>query len=69
MTAEVWRTRRAAVVAGILFGVLLLTAMTMMRVAQGDTGHESWRSDAERTDEHQGRGTVPDASLVGRPGS
>ena len=28
-----WRSRRAAAIAGILFGVLLLTAMVMTRIA------------------------------------
>jgi hypothetical protein len=48
ITAKVWRTRRAAAVAGILFGVLLLAAMIMMRLAQGGGGYESLRSDSER---------------------
>ena len=47
LTAGFWRTRRAAAVAGIVFGVLLLTAMVMLRLAQGDTGYESLRSDRD----------------------
>ena len=38
LTAGFWRTRRAAAVAGIAFGVLLLTAMTMLRLALADDG-------------------------------
>jgi hypothetical protein len=48
LTAGFWRTRRAAAVAGILFGVLLLTAMVMMRLALSDAGYESLRSDESR---------------------
>ena len=33
LTARHWRTRRSAAVAGILFAVLLITAMVMMRLA------------------------------------
>ena len=36
LTARFWRTRRSAAVAGIVFAVLMLTAMTMMRLALGD---------------------------------
>jgi hypothetical protein len=48
LTAGFWRTRRAAAVAGILFGVLLLTAMTMMRLALSDVDYESLQSDEDR---------------------
>ncbi len=48
LTASFWRTRRAAALAGIVFGVLLLTAMTMMRLALADDGYESLQSDADR---------------------
>ena len=41
LTAGFWRTRRAAAVAGIVFGVLLLTAMTMVRLALSDGSFES----------------------------
>jgi hypothetical protein len=44
----VWRTRRAAAIAGILFGVLLLTAMVMLRIALAEGSLESLRSDAQR---------------------
>ena len=40
LTAGFWRTRRAAAVAGILFGVLLLAAMTMMRLGLSDAGYQ-----------------------------
>jgi len=48
LTAGFWRTRRAAAIAGIMFGVLLLTAMTMMRLALSDAGFESLQTDADR---------------------
>jgi hypothetical protein len=48
LTAGFWRTRRAAAVAGILFGVLLLTAMTMLRLALSDAGYQSLQSDENR---------------------
>ena len=48
LTAGFWRTRRAAAVAGILFGVLLLTAQVMTRLALSDGGFESLRSDEGR---------------------
>ncbi len=48
LTAGFWRTRRAAAIAGILFGVLLVTAMVMMRIALSDSGYEALRSDSER---------------------
>jgi hypothetical protein len=44
----VWRTRRAAAVAGILFGVLLLTAMVTLRIALGEGSLESLQSDPPR---------------------
>ena len=48
LTAGFWRTRRAAAVAGIAFGVLLLTAMTMLRLALADDGLETLRDDENR---------------------
>ena len=48
LTAGFWRTRRAAAVAGILFGVLLLAAMTMMRLGLSDAGYQSLQSDDNR---------------------
>jgi hypothetical protein len=48
LTAAFWRTRRAAAVAGIVFGVLLLTAMVMARVAMSDTGYDTLLTDGDR---------------------
>jgi hypothetical protein len=48
LTARFWRTRRSAAVAGILFGILLLAALVMMRVALDDSGLEALPSDAHR---------------------
>lgn len=48
LTAGFWRTRRSAAIAGILFGVLLLTAMVMMRLALSDAGYESLQADGDR---------------------
>ena len=48
LTAAFWRTRRAAAVAGIIFGVLLLTAMVLARVAMSDTGYETLLADGDR---------------------
>ena len=48
LTAGFWRTRRAAAIAGIVFGVLLLTAMTMVRLAMSDDDYESLQTDGDR---------------------
>jgi hypothetical protein len=48
LTAAFWRTRRAAAVAGIVFGVLLLTALVLARVAMSDTGYETLLADEDR---------------------
>ena len=48
LTAGFWRTRRAAAIAGIVFGVLLLTAMTMVRLAMSDDAYESLQTDGDR---------------------
>src|SRR4051812_4136100 len=48
MTARRWRSRRSAAVAGIVFAVLLLAAMTMTRLALSDSSLEALRSDAQR---------------------
>ena len=48
LTAAFWRTRRAAAVAGIVFGVLLLTAMVMARLAMSDTGYDTLLTDGDR---------------------
>ncbi len=48
LTAQFWRSRRAAAIAGIIFSVLLLTAMTMWRLALSDDSLDALRSDASR---------------------
>jgi hypothetical protein len=48
LSARFWRTRRAAAVAGIVFGVLLITAMIMARIALEEGSLESLQSDARR---------------------
>ena len=48
LTARFWRTRRSAAVAGIVFAVLLLTAMTMMRLALGDADPRTLQFDSHR---------------------
>jgi hypothetical protein len=44
----VWRTRRAAAIAGILFAVLLLTALALTRIALSEGSLASLQSDAQR---------------------
>ena len=48
LTARFWRTRRAAAIAGIIFGVLLITALTMVRIALSEGTLESLQADAQR---------------------
>ena len=48
LTPRLWRSRRAAAVAGILFGVLLIAALVMSRIALDEGSFESLRSDAQR---------------------
>ncbi len=48
LTARFWRTRRAAAIAGIIFGVLLITALTMVRIALAEGTLESLERDAQR---------------------
>jgi len=48
LTARFWRTRRAAAIAGIVFGVLLITAMVMARIALEEGSLESLENDAGR---------------------
>jgi hypothetical protein len=48
LTARFWRTRRSAAIAGIVFAVLLLTAMTMMRLALSEDSLQSLQSDSSR---------------------
>ena len=48
VSARRWRTRRSAAVAGIAFAVLLLTAMTLMRLALGDDDPRTLQLEADR---------------------
>ena len=48
LTARFWRSRRAAALAGIVFAVLLITAMTMMRIALSEGSLQSLQGDASR---------------------
>jgi hypothetical protein len=48
VTARFWRTRRSAAIAGIIFGVLLLLAMTMLRIALSEDSLLTLRADADR---------------------
>ena len=48
LTARLWRTRRAAALAGIVFAVLLITAMSMVRVALSEGSLQSLQDDASR---------------------
>jgi hypothetical protein len=48
LTARFWRSRRSAALAGIVFAVLLLAAMTMMRIALDDADPDALRGDASR---------------------
>ena len=48
LTPRLWRSRRAAAIAGILFGVLLIAALVMSRIALDEGSFESLRSDAQR---------------------
>jgi len=48
LTAEFWRSRRSAAAAGIVFAVLLLTAMTMMRLALADESVRALQADSSR---------------------
>jgi hypothetical protein len=48
LTAGIWRSRRAAAVAGILFGVLLMVALIMVRVALNAASLQALQTDDER---------------------
>ncbi|HEU5113438.1 MAG TPA: hypothetical protein VFU96_08975 [Acidimicrobiia bacterium] len=48
LTARFWRSRRAAALAGIVFAVLLITAMTMLRIALSEGSLQLLQSDAPR---------------------
>jgi hypothetical protein len=46
--ASFWRTRRSAAIAGIVFAVLLLVAMTMLRIALSEGSFQILRADGQR---------------------
>jgi hypothetical protein len=48
LTAGFWRTRRSAAVAGIIFGVLLLAAMIMLRIALSEGSLQTLQADTQR---------------------
>lgn len=48
LTARRWRSRRSAAIAGIVFAVLLLTALTMMRIALAEGSLQALQTDAQR---------------------
>ena len=65
LTAPVWRTRRSAAVAGIVFAVLLLVAMTLIRLALSDADPASLRANAARRDQIRlGLNLVPFAGIA-----
>ena len=65
LTAPLWRTRRSAAVAGIVFAVLLLVAMTLIRLALSDADPESLRGNAARREQIQlGLHLVPFAGIA-----
>jgi hypothetical protein len=48
LVARRWRSRRSAAIAGILFAVLLLTALTMIRIALSESSLQALEADAQR---------------------
>jgi hypothetical protein len=48
LTARRWRSRRSAAIAGIIFAVLLLTALTMMRIALSEDSFQAFQTDSQR---------------------
>jgi hypothetical protein len=48
LTARRWRSRRSAAIAGIIFAVLLLTALTMIRIALSEDSLQALQTDAQR---------------------
>jgi hypothetical protein len=65
LTAPVWRTRRSAAVAGIVFALLLLVAMTLIRLALSDTDPASLRDNAARREQIRlGLHLVPFAGIA-----
>ncbi|MGR0218948.1 hypothetical protein [Agromyces sp. ZXT2-6] len=64
-TPPFWRSRRGAAVAGIAFAILLVAAMTLMRLAASEDGFEALRSDSQRrTLLAWGLGLVPFAGIA-----
>jgi hypothetical protein len=60
-----FRTRRSAAIAGIFFGVLLLTAMIMLRIALSEGGLDTLGADAQqRTLIRLGLSLVPFAGIA-----
>jgi preprotein translocase subunit Sec61beta len=48
LTSRFWRSRRSAAIAGIVFAVLLLVALTMMRIALSEGSFQVLQTDAQR---------------------
>ena len=48
LTARRWRSRRSAAIAWIIFAVLLLTALTMIRIALSEDSLQALQTDAQR---------------------
>jgi hypothetical protein len=48
LVARRWRSRRSAAIAGILFAVLLLAALTMIRIALAESSLQALEADAQR---------------------
>jgi hypothetical protein len=48
LTASFWRSRRSAAIAGIIFAVLLLTGLTMLRIAVSEGNLQELQTDAQR---------------------
>ena len=48
LTARFWRSRRSAAIAGIVFAVLLLTGLTMIRIALSEGSLQELQTDAQR---------------------
>ena len=48
LVARRWRSRRSAAIAGILFAVLLLTALTLIRIALAENSLAALEANAQR---------------------
>ena len=65
LTASFWRTRRSAAVAGIVSALLLLTSMSMIRIALGDADARTLLLDDDRRRVVRvGLGLVPFAGIA-----